>query len=284
MTTSLTVTYPIVVYERDFSNSPFDTLSVDDKIKATIQKRKRSQARLDSAVAKISRMTASINKHTEESAAALHGLMIEIQHLEEEQRAQILANQPKLSSEEEHRAEADLEFEFDQYDRDQQRKEAEEAIRNFNEMFSMPAKDARVKKLYRKISMRTHPDRTKDTEKHKLFVAAKQYYADNNLEGLENIWQILNGKVSSLFDRLYKRLHEELMQLELVEKILNSTLSSEDYELAQLFEKNSFIVLEQIEKKLQFQIIVLRSQRNNLREALGKPDVCATSSFANFEF
>lgn len=283
--TSLIAIYPIVVYERDWSRTPFESLTLEEKIEAVHAKRKKASARLATIVGRISCMNGKINESTRYNTDILIELRKELADLEQAQMDEIRRLHGAYSAEDKD-ADEDIEQAFSDFE-DAFQSANEKAQHAFeDEQINVPKKSEKLKKLYRKIANRTHPDKTKDPEKHKLFLAAKEYYNSNNLEGLERIWKVLNGKASSLFDRLFKRLQDALRELEVVEKHLNATLASDDYELLQLFEKRSDIVLGEINKKLEMQIAMLRSHRDSIRAALGMPPVNAPrpDSWLHFEF
>lgn len=278
MTTSLVTTFPIVVYERDWSRTPFESLTMEEKIQATIAKREKLSKQLSSIVGRMSVMTAAINESTEDNVNKLIALRTELAELEELRAKHIRANQDP-HSEDDFKWDEALEAEFDKAEQDfaHARHKYEQSETQSGKWDDVGAdikkKLHKIKKLWQRIAHRTHPDRTKDTELHKLFIAAKEYYVSDNLEGLERIWKIINGKASSILDRLLKRLHDELQELEVVQKMLDDTLKSEDYELMLLFERNKVIVLSQVNQKLEMQLAMLRQHRNNLRLELGLPAV-----------
>lgn len=76
-----------------------------------------------------------------------------------------------------------------------------------------------LKKLFLKISMRTHPDKVSDPELNELFIEAKRLYEAHNLSGLKELWDLLKGgkiKRSRLLARLEKiRRKKEALQEEL---------------------------------------------------------------------
>lgn len=108
--------------------------------------------------------------------------------------------------------------------------ELHEAHRRFNEQRNAQMEEEstgskgkvseKVKKLFRKIANRTHPDKTKDTKLHALFVAAKAAYKKNDYDSLEMIWRQVSGKVSNLFNAMFSRLKElrELVAQRTLEK------------------------------------------------------------------
>lgn len=259
MTTSLVPTYQIVVF--DYSQANFESLTIEEKIRAIRIKKERIADRLMAVSMRISRMTGIINQHNEFFVKSMEELKKEIMELEEERIAFIRRNQTPQDDDD-----AKLDDLFEQFDRfNRQRQEAvQEESPNYKN------RDAKCNKLFRKIAKLTHPDKTKDPDKHKLFILARQYFNANDVEGLENILRILNGKASNLFDRMFKRLQEELQELALAEKNLKAVLDSEDYQLLNLFERNQSAVLEIVEKELAMKVHLLRSQRDSLLIALGK--------------
>ena len=56
-----------------------------------------------------------------------------------------------------------------------------------------------IKKIYNKICVQTHPDKTKHEFKHYLFIKAKKAYISNNVYKLILISNILNIKISNKY-------------------------------------------------------------------------------------
>lgn len=70
----------------------------------------------------------------------------------------------------------------------------------------------KVKKLFRKIANKTHPDKTKDIELHALFLQARKCYVRDDYSGLQLIWAEVQKKGSQLLRSLMSRI-EELKEL-----------------------------------------------------------------------
>lgn len=261
MTTSLVPSYQIVVF--DYAQANFESLTIEEKIKAIQAKKEKIGARLTAISIRISRMTSIINENNEFFVKSMEELKAEIRLLEEERVAHIRKSQNSHGDDDE-----ELDRMFEDFERFEQARH--EDIRREFESIRPKNRDMKCNKLFRKIAKLTHPDKTKDPEKHKLFILARAYFNDENYEGLENILRILQGKASNLFDRLFKRLQEEIQELEVAEKNLKAVIASEDYQLLALFERNQQAVLEIVEKELAMKVHLLRSQRDNLLIALGK--------------
>lgn len=274
MTTALVVTYPVVEY--DFTLCDFNSLSMEEKIRATQQKKENISAQLNTIAVRISQMSSTINKRNEHLLKRMAELRAEVEELQAEQRASICQTQEKHSSEDD-----DLDEMFREFDADQE-KLCNEILENF---VSKPAKDKRLTALFRKIARRTHPDKTKDPEIQALFIPARKYYEEDDLEGLQRIWEVLNGKKSSLLDLLLKRLEKELRELDEAERHLKAVKSSEDYQLLELYERNQLIVLASVERDLSMKISLFQQQRDNLRSSLGKSPVhTPETTWINFTF
>lgn len=74
----------------------------------------------------------------------------------------------------------------------------------------------KMKKLLRKITQRTHPDRTNDTRLHPFFDAAIKAYEDNDYETLLMIWGEIQHKRSTLWEALKERVEH------LTNKLINT--------------------------------------------------------------
>ena len=96
---------------------------------------------------------------------------------------------------------------------------------------------AKMKKLLRKITQRTHPDRTNDTRLHPFFDAAIKAYENNDYETLLMIWGEIRHKRASLWEALKERVAH------LTDKLMNTRLeyvelkSSDDYKVLMDFKQ-----------------------------------------------
>ena len=141
---------------------------------------------------------------------------------------------------------------------------------------------AKVKKLFRRIANKTHPDKTDDPEYHQLFRTAKQYYKENDYDGLQEIWNYITGTISRFLSKILKRLQQEVEELRNVERQLANVRSSNDYQLLGLFEAKREVVLMQVRMQLNYKVEQLRAHLQMLRNVAGiKPD--PVDVFFNFE-
>jgi hypothetical protein len=65
-----------------------------------------------------------------------------------------------------------------------------------------------IKKLFRKIVIKTHPDKIKDDELNKIYINAVQYYKDNNEVELVLIGNKLNIEMNDIDNNLFKKFDE----------------------------------------------------------------------------
>ncbi len=77
---------------------------------------------------------------------------------------------------------------------------------------SKQGKTKEIKNLWRRISRRTHPDRTDNPVMHELFREGRSCYNRNDLEGLRSVWAcVLLGRsriLSQLIDRINDLTHQ----------------------------------------------------------------------------
>lgn len=94
-----------------------------------------------------------------------------------------------------------------------------------------------VKKLFKKISLKTHPDRTQkrsEEEKkilHELFLEAKAAYAANDLQGLTEVWNCIKSMRSRLLNRLLGKLQALMGQLSEANRNLANLQMSTPYKM-----------------------------------------------------
>lgn len=265
--TSLAVCYPVVEY--DYEKCDFNSLSVDEQIRVTQQKRAKVDQVLASICSRLSMMLGYITDYNRPLVDEAKKLEEEIKQLEQERLEKVRKNQRARDRQDDLLDEAFREF------------EAREE-RTYEDFASIPRKEQskRVKKLFQKIARLTHPDKTDDPEKHKLFQVAKAYYDANDYEGLEAIMRILNGKASSLFDRLFKRLREEIEALHAAEATLKAMKESEDYQILTVFERDRAKVANATHMQARMRVEMLRHQRDVMLTMLGRePKADATFFF-----
>ena len=75
-------------------------------------------------------------------------------------------------------------------------------------------KDPVIKKLYRQIAQKTHPDKTTSQEEAILFNVAATCYRTGDIGGLLHIAESLNLEIPNLSDALIKKLENKVNQLE----------------------------------------------------------------------
>lgn len=94
--------------------------------------------------------------------------------------------------------------------------EQDDAVRNAetvmraNKRMAQPKgfKSERVRKLFQKISKRTHPDKTNDALMHDLFRQAKKAYEENDVEALQDIFDHIIKRGSNLLRSMKVRVTE----------------------------------------------------------------------------
>lgn len=76
--------------------------------------------------------------------------------------------------------------------------------------------------IFRRIARKTHPDKTKDTKLHELFLAAKISYQNQDLDALLVIWrQVESGNVGNRAQRRSKS-HKKKLEEQLRESIAHT--------------------------------------------------------------
>tara|TARA_B100001121_G_C18524163_1_gene542784 strand:+ start:244 stop:855 length:612 start_codon:yes stop_codon:yes gene_type:complete len=95
--------------------------------------------------------------------------------------------------------------------------EVEEAIEESNE------RDPELYKIYKKIVMKTHPDRTKDESMVDLFDTATKAMNENDWMGILNIAIILDIKTPELTEELRQKIQENILETNSKVKSLQNT-------------------------------------------------------------
>ena len=95
--------------------------------------------------------------------------------------------------------------------------EVEEAIEESNE------RDPELYKIYKKIVMKTHPDRTKDESMVGLFDTATKAMNENDWMGILNIAIILDIKTPELTEELRQKIQENILETNSKVKSLQNT-------------------------------------------------------------
>jgi len=99
------------------------------------------------------------------------------------------------------------------------------------------SKSDAVKKLFKKISFKTHPDRTQKRSEedrkilHELFLEAKAAYAANDLQGLTEVWNCIKSMRSRLLNRLLGKLQALMGQLSEANRNLANLHRSTPYKM-----------------------------------------------------
>lgn len=81
----------------------------------------------------------------------------------------------------------------------------QESVRHEEENLKKVPTTSRMKKLYRDIASKCHPDKTKRPELQELFKRAARAYRSNNLPAMVDVWtevQYLAGSVAMMLERL----------------------------------------------------------------------------------
>lgn len=128
--------------------------------------------------------------------------------------------------------------------------------------------DKKLSVLFRKIAARTHPDKTDDSEKHKLFIAAKACKADSDLAGLQRIWDVLCNMASSLLGALLADLQRTTAEVTALRRDYETLIRSDDYSLAVAYQADSKAVGDLFRMQLQCK---LRAAKARLQALSGTP-------------
>jgi len=95
--------------------------------------------------------------------------------------------------------------------------EVEEVVEESNE------RDPELYKIYKKIVMKTHPDRTKDESMVDLFDTATKAMNENDWMGILNIAIILDIKTPELTEELRQKIQENILETNSKVKSLQNT-------------------------------------------------------------
>lgn len=99
----------------------------------------------------------------------------------------------------------------------------------------------KLKSIYRKITMKTHPDRTTDKILNELFLEAKSCYKANDLQGLEEVWECVKIKKSRLLSRLIERISKLKLELDKASIEFGKLINSNSYRMSiDYFSNNIF--------------------------------------------
>lgn len=150
-------------------------------------------------------------------------------------------------------------------------------------------KDAmEIKKLYRWIASRCHPDKTKDPEKHLMFLKAKEYRDAGDLQGLKDIVHLLKTGRSRLLDAMLKRLQELYTELFMLQIRDGDLGQHEDFIAAEAFLYHPTQVMELIRESYlrthREVAIKLSTKQAHLRDLKGEGQPKKTHGFTTFNF
>lgn len=118
----------------------------------------------------------------------------------------------------------------------------------------------KMKKLLRKITQRTHPDRTADTRLHPFFDAAMKAYEENDFETLLMIWGEIQHKRSTLWEALKERVEHLTNKLVNTRREYIELKGSDDYTVLMDFKTPDGRV--RVEKHFESRV------RKSIREAI----------------
>lgn len=263
--TSLQVLYPLVVFDPDVGSSVFNSLELEVKIQVLDTKTLDINRKIRSIEARFASMGCTIRSQAGEYIRDLQSVLDEINHLEAEYLEKVRGKQEKRTEEDEQLEEA-----FDEWERSSDSQYVE-------------AKEDRLMYLYRKIAFLTHPDRVGiDRNKQELLMQAKAFVKAKDLDGLERIWNILNGLRGSLLQRLISRLKEKETSFMEAKKKLEALLSSDTYQMLSIFEKNQAVVLANVVSQMARNISEAKYKKDQLLIALGRkaPPISYSSTTA----
>lgn len=214
--------------------------------------------RLESVRKRISNMAKEFDTYNKGVNDSLRDLSIQISKLQELIRQQTLANAAPpddLDAEfESHKAEAGNDYYKEDY--------AEYAN-------PAPSDYPEAKKLFRQIANKTHPDKTDNEDYHCLFLSAKEYLKDNNLQGLQDILNLLAGNASALLNRLLRQIEEERQELYNLKMQLDNAYGSLDYNLLQAYTADKDLVLRATGQQLEMRRRSLAAHLETLQRLTG---------------
>lgn len=242
----------LIVLNRIVKSKPIEEPD-EGELQALLEQKEQLQYRLKEITFKISQMNSNLSNANKDTILKIKKLEEEIAALFREQAESV---KPKSNKED------DLDKEFDKY---------EEYRETYIEFETPPKRASRkaVLALFRKIAAKTHPDKTDDPEKHLLFIQAKAYKDEDDLEGLERIWDcIINN--NSLINALLKRIKEAIVEIGWIRSQISHAENSLDYQLAMLYDRDPKSVLNQSRLQLQNRVVQLEQHLFNLKIAMGK--------------
>ena len=231
----------------------------DDELRRTLQhieeRKARIAATLLSLQRQISEMSRDLNTRNAAANAAILTLTRKIAELQEMIKENIEKN----------REPDDLDDEFSEFDQKHQQSHTYEETNDESPEVDLPKTSAEVKRLFRLIAHRTHPDRTDDPELHLIFLSAKEYRRSNDVAGLRDLWNLLQGELSALLNKLLKQVEEERQELRNLQFQLDFLKTGMDYSVLQAYKADKNGVywataahLEERRKQLAAKLIMLQ--------------------------
>jgi hypothetical protein len=243
-----------------------DDADYQQRIDEIAARKLKARSTIQHIMGKITGMFHMLNQHNKDVQADIGTLLSEVKRLQAIIKAKIEADAPPKET----RPEDDLDEEFKQY---------EEAYGGYgsmgdeevDEILSAKTESPEAVALFRKIAIKTHPDKTDDPELHMLFVTAKDCRKRGDVEGLRDIWNFITGKVSSLLSKLLKKLEEEMRELHMIEQQLEYLRHSPDYTLVNLFDHDKYTVLRMSRTQMEAKRNQLLEHVATLKRMVGEP-------------
>lgn len=124
-----------------------------------------------------------------------------------------------------------IQAELKDAEREQAEKHAKDTFRNNKKLGKNTKGGAKLREVWRKISMLTHPDRTDNEELHELFHEARTAYLDNDLDRLREILLHIVSHGSVLLRSLSERLGLARTDLAAKKKQAAAVRKTEEYEM-----------------------------------------------------
>lgn len=267
MTDLVPIQHPVPVDAEEAITGSEDEALLE-RIEDVRRERKKAEERLSAVGKRMSFMQSVLVKETRDLSDQMKQLRDEVEALQREITDGIRENAEanKATWEPD-----DLDAEFAEYDYSRQDAEFEDPV--FFSRVEEVEESPELVKLFRKISMKTHPDRTDDPEKHALFISAKECRRQGDLEGLKDIWNLLQNAGSRLLNKLMKRLEAERQELQNLRNQLSILESGVDFQLLIAFERNPGVVINATRDQLSGKIETVRLHRDLLLRSLGREKV-----------
>lgn len=211
-------------------NIPKEDEAIHERIAQINLSKEKVSATLRHLTDRLGKMFRVLNSSTQDLQEEMVRVRQEILSVQQKMREQVLKEAEYNRSPPD-----DLDAEFEQFDGDRARFESQVEFQTDELPVS---EDASLVKMFRVIASKTHPDKTDDPELHALFIQAKEFRRQGDLEGIKNIYNYVTGKVNRLLDALMKKLEASLENLRFLEMQLDAVRRSDDYRLLDLFERD----------------------------------------------